>query len=353
MHWLGYFLGGMGARWKRPCVVLVLRPGADSRSVKLDDLRGAALFYELSALGIHTGAFSTDDWEGLRTVVAEPMMRHQVTALAVEALIRRGAHVVLTSYTVNALDETQVGPMIQRPGMLWAERNRYITKQRLLLGRTYDETLAKFGKPTRTNLRYYRKLLLARMDCKFIADALPVVSEEDMLHLNTNSLNPMTVQECKRRYRATRELPGGFLIALRGPDNQLLSIIGGWRQGTATVMHHQMNAAGYEKSSLGTVMRSYFLESEVARGTRSVIFYHGTNHTISHACEVECARDFAVRRKSIRAAILQKLAGFLASPRHYAEAHYFGGSTTFFASVLTSDRFEWHSTPTQPVKVMR
>jgi hypothetical protein len=231
---------------------------------------------------------------------------------------------------------------------MWAEQNREITKQRLTLGETYEATLAKFGKGTRTNLRYYRKRLLAQMDCQFIADALPVLSEEDLLRMNATSLGPLDVVECKRRFRATRELPGGFLMALRSPNDQLLSIIGGWRQGTTTVMHHQMNAAAYEKSSLGTVMRSYFIESEIERGTRTLIFYHGTNHTISHAFEADCTRDLIVRRKSIRAALLQKLAGLLASPNHYAEAHYFGGSTTFFASVLTSDRFEWHSAHANP-----
>jgi hypothetical protein len=348
MHWLGYFLGGMGARWKRPCMVVLLRPGADRNSLQLNDLRGAALFYEFSPLGLRTRAYSTDDWEGLRTVIAEPALRHQVTALATQALIRRGAHVVLTTYSVERPDESQVGPLLRLPGTLWAERNREVTKQRLLLGGTYEETLAKFGKQTRTNLRYYRKRLLAQMDCEFIADALPVLSGDDLIRLNSSSLNPLPVNECRRRYQAVRELNGGYLIALRGPQQRLLSVIGGWRQGTTTVMHHQMNAAGYEKSSLGTVMRSYFLESEVARGTRTIIFYHGTNHTISHAFEGECTRDLVVRRKTLHAAALKQLAGLLASPRYYAETHYFGGSTTFFASVLTSDRFEWHSAPDSP-----
>src|SRR5665213_302680 len=183
------------------------------------------------------------------------------------------------------------------------------------------------------------------MDCEFIEDALPVLSEEDLIHMSTASAQPIPVMECERRYRATRDLPGGFLIALRGPKGQLLSIIGGWRQGTTTVMHHQMNVAGYEKNSLSTVMRSYFLESEVKRGTRTLIFYHGTNHTMSHACEAEVTRDLIVRRKSMRAGMLHKLAGFLVSPQYYAETPYFGGSTTFFASVLTSDKLEWHSVP--------
>ena len=110
-------------------------------------------------------------------------------------------------------------------------------------------------------------------------------------------------------------------------------------------MHHQMNASGYEKHSLSTVMRSYFLESEVERGTHALLFYHGTNDPISHAFETETTRDLIVRRKSIYAWALRKLASFLASPRYYSETHFLGGSTTFFASVLTSDQFEWNSVP--------
>src|ERR1039458_9832513 len=149
MHWLGYFLGGAGARWKRPYVVLVLRPGADTKSPRLDDMRGAALFYEVSALGIHTGAFATDDWEGFRTVIAEPALRRQVTALAVQALMQRGAHLLLTTYNDSAGDPKSAGPILESPGTLWAEHERKVTKQRLILGRTYEETLAKFGRRTR------------------------------------------------------------------------------------------------------------------------------------------------------------------------------------------------------------
>jgi len=160
----------------------------------------------------------------------------------------------------------------------------------------------------------------------------------------------LTVLECKRRYRATRDLRGGFLIALRRPSGELLSVIGGWRQGNTTVMHHQMNSSGYEKESLSTVMRSYFLENEVARGTQSVIFYHGTNDPISHAFEAEMTRDLIVRRDSVYANAVRKLSRLFVSPRRYAETHFLGGSTTFFFSVLTSDQLEWNSAPSGPMR---
>ncbi len=343
MHWLGYFLGGAGARWKRPCVVLMLKPGANAGALTPADLWGAALFYELSALGIHTGAFSTDDWEGLRTVVAEPLLRQQATTVATRALIDRGAHLVLATYSAMPLEQTQVGPLAKYPGTLWAEHERKITKQRLVLAPTCEETLHRFGKRTRANLRYYRKRLLAQMDCEFLADALPVLKKEEFLHLNANAQNQLSQLECERRFSAAQGLKDGFLIALRRREGELLSVIGGWRQGTTTVLHHQLNAAGYEKHSLGTVMRSFFLESEIERGTQTLIFYHGTDHPMSHAFETEMVRDFVVRRKTLRATAMHRMAKYFVSPSYYTATPYFQGSGKFFASILTSDSLQWHA----------
>jgi hypothetical protein len=345
MHWLSYFLGGAGARWKKPCLVLLLNSGANVKSLRPEDLVGAALFFELGALGIRTGAFSTDDWEGLRTVIAPPAIRSQFAARAVQALIQQGAHVALATYRYTPMGEKTAGPMLQPGDTLWAEYARKMTKHRLVLEATYEETLAKFGKHTRFNLRYYRKRLLAKMDCEFLEDVHSVVSEAEFVRMNTTVLNPTSVNECKRRYLATRDSSGGFLIGLREPKGRLLSVLGGWRHGTTTVMHHQMNAAGYEKDSLGTVMRAFFLEREIERGTRTVIFYHGTNHTMSHAFDVELLRDLVVRRKSLRARVLLKLASRLASPRYYEDVHYFGGSTTFFAGALMYEKAIWRSGP--------
>ena len=352
MSWLGYFLGGSGARWKRPCVVVFLRPGADRTALQPGDLRAAALFYQLAAFGLRTGAFATDDWEGRRTIIAPAGMRSHVTAQAIDVLLRRRAHVVLTSYRRTPLDKTDAGSLLGRPGTFWAEHTREVKKQQIALGNTYDETLARFGKRTRINLRYYRKRLLATMKCEFVADACAVMSEDDLAAMNAVSLNPVPPAECLRRYHASRDLPGGFLIGLRGTQGQWLSALGGWRQGATTLMYYQINTAGYEKYSLNTVMRSYFLENEIERGTHTLVFYHGTNHPMSRAFDIEHVCDLVVRRRSIRARILRWLARLLVSPRFYTEAPYLGGSTTFFAAALVSDRMEWQPVgPAAPVAI--
>jgi hypothetical protein len=313
---------------------LFLRPGAGLDSLKLEDLRAAALYYEIRGFGLATGIFSTDDRRGLRTVIAPLRLRTEVTALAVVALMRRGAHVVLTSYQSADRNGDRPGPMLQPRSVLWAERIRVVRKQ-MLLKPTYDETLAEFGKKTRTQLRYYRKRLLTKTDCEFVPDAKAVLSEAEFVALSARSLNPILASEARRRYQACA-LPGAFMIGLRAAGGEWLSIIGGWRQGTATVMHHQVNSGGYEKDSICTVMRSFLLETEIARGARKLIFYGGTRHPMSHAFECEEVRDLIVRRRSVWANLLRAMARYLVSDR-------FSGSNTFLVAALSSPDMEWKS----------
>ena len=345
MNWLGFFLGGRGALWKRPYVVLCLQSGADASSLQLDIFLGAVLFFELNLLGVPTGVFSTDDWEGLRTVVADASQRHEVAARATEALLDRGAQVVVTTYACAAAEGLRAGPLLQRSGIMWAENDRLVTKSRLNLASSFEQTLTNFGAKTRTQLRYYRRRLEKELQCIFLPDSHELLEEEDLIRLAAISREHISTTECRRRYRAARDLPGGFLMAIRTPDGQLLSSLAGWRQGTTTVMYHQINASGYPKHSIGSVMRSYFIESEIQRGARTLIFYHGTNDTISHSFESDLVRDLVARRTSSYPTLLLKLLGLVVSPRRFRETHYLGGSTTFLASILASDALEWHPGP--------
>lgn len=93
------------------------------------------------------------------------------------------------------------------------------------------------------------------------------------------------------------------------------------------------------------MMRAFFLESEVLRGTRNLVFYHGTKHSMSHACDTELLRDLVVRRKSLWARSLVKLASCIVSPRFYSELRY-NGSTVFFAGTLANGGAVWRSGPT-------
>jgi len=312
MGWISYFLNVPEKALKVPYLVLVTNGTVEGRTLRVTDLRAAVLMLEYCVAGIPTGVYSTDDSSALRTVIALAHERAEMASLAAQALIRQGAHVVLCTYD-EALESAELPAPRLAAGsansgsLLWARRSRPVART-LRLADTYDATLATLGKSTRFNLRYYRRRLLAAMDCTFVPDVRGQLSEADLRAINAACLNPVPFDLFKLQYASACELPGGFLIGLRGPQGEWLSLIGGWRQADTTVLHWQTNASGYERSSIGTVMRSFFIESEVERGTRWLSFYGGTPHSMQHSFVPHVATDLVVRRRSLRASVLIALA---------------------------------------------
>lgn len=341
MNWLGYFLGGAGARWKKPCAILFLKPGADRQQLTSENISAAVVLYRLSFGPLATGVYSTDDWTGLRTVIAPEKDRNAVAAAAGDYLLKRGAQIVLITSRCTHAVESHGDPTLPLPSIKWAEIDRKITKERLVLEPTLEKTLSHFGKRTRSNLFYYRRRLFADAPCEFHEDIYQQFNEADIRALNSRSLNPLPDSECDRRIRATRDLNGGFLMGLSGPDRRLLSILGGWRQGQRTVIHHQMNATGYEKRSLVNVMRGFLLEHEIRTGTKEILFYHGTNHPMHSAFEADTARDLVITRNSAVARVMRRLARQFVPDDHYEAADHFSGSSTFLAAVLASKQVDW------------
>jgi hypothetical protein len=291
--------------------------------------------FEYRVLGLPTGAFSTDDISAFRTVVAPAGQRAEAAAIAANAVLGYGAQFVLITY--GGADERASAPkLMTRRRVWWARRVRPVAKMLPLAG-TFDATLATLGKATRFNLRYYRKRLLSRMQCEFIGDARGLLSEEELMGLNSRSLNPSSPRLFKLQCRAARELPGGFLVGLRSSEGRWLSLIGGWRQQDVTVLHWQTNAAGYEKDSIGTVMRSFFLQHEIERGARHLVVYGGTTHSMANSFIQEQATDLIVRRSSWKAGVICQAC------RMYCAAERFVGKTNFLARTIGGDRLEWHA----------
>jgi hypothetical protein len=335
MHWLGYFLAGPAAAYKKPYLVVLMRSGADIGSLHLRDIIALAMFVEFRPLGIRTGAFSTDDSTCLRSVVAAPGQHRHVAAIASEVLIERGAHVVLTSHSRCAWDDAAGRPRLERAGLLWAEQQRTMRRQ-MFLAETYEGTLARLGKSTRRTMRYVRRRLESKTGCCFVPNAAGLLNRAEIEKMNLGSLNPIEVDELRMRLKASSLLPGGFLAGLRSRDGQWLSLVGGWRQGTFTCMHWQMNARGFEKYSIGSAMRAYFLEHEVERGTRTLYFYGGTVHSMQNSFQEECAWDLIVRRKSLHSRLLMAAAKLVNSPRGLT------GRKNFLASTLLNKDLIWN-----------
>ncbi len=348
MGWLRYFLAAPDAAWKTPYLVLVTHSKAAQRPLRVENVRAAVLVLDYRLLGFGTRVFCTDDSSAFRTVIAPPSERAAVAAMTAQLLVELGAQIVLTTYddggrTLADTAEPRLAEGESGGGaLLWARQRRPVART-LVLETTYAATLARLGKSTRFNLGYYRRRLLARMHCTFVEDARGMLSEDDLRAVNAASRNPVPFELFKLQYASACHLPGGFLLGLRGPLGEWLGLIGGWRQEGATVLHWQTNASGYEKASLGTVMRSYFMEHEIARGTRTLTFYGGTPHSMQHAFLQQHATDLVVRRRSWYASLLVGLARVVAAVQRRT------GRINFVAETIANAALRWRS-PAPPAE---
>jgi hypothetical protein len=69
-----------------------------------------------------------------------------------------------------------------------------------------------------------------------------------------------------------------------------------------------LNREGYAGHSLGTVMRSYLIENEIAHGSHRLYIEGGTPHPIKFSFVPERITDLAVVRRSQAASLMRWLA---------------------------------------------
>lgn len=319
MHWLEYFLKTRSFASKPPYLVLQLGRYPIAEPLHSDNILAAALFFEYRLLGLRTRIFSTDDAVGYRTVVAAAHERELFAHRVVRALLKSGAHIVLANY--QSTGEVPI-PLPLQHDVLSGRRERPVPRM-LHLRPTYEETLAQFGHSTRFNLRYYRRRLTRRTRLEFLDEAWKHITPAEFASLNAASLNPIvSAHEVNLRWSCSRQLPGSFVVGLRSSEGKWLSLIGGWRQDTTTVLHWQLNTAGFEHDSIGTVMRSFFLEHEIARGTRELLIFGGTPHTIRHAFHQDAIVDLVLCRDSLRSRICRALARYLSGTNPFPGSNH-------------------------------
>ncbi len=332
MHWLPFFFSGQAARFKSPHLVLLLQAGTDPLNPPVESVFGCALFSEYVVFGLKTGAVTTEDTAAFRTVLGLPEDRAEIARLCAARLIDEGAQVVLATY---GGEEGVNSPTPVKPA-LWTARERVVGSH-LELASTYEETLAGFSKTMRFRLRHFRRVLQRAVPCVFVPDATAERSEQEFLALNRGCLNPVTDEEAALRWRASQS-PGGYAMGLRTAEGEWLCLVGGWRQCGTTVLHWQLNMMGWQKHSLSTVMRSYFLEHEAERSTRRVVFFGGTPDNIRHYFPQTTVTDLVLRRPTLRARVLLALARMFASERGPM------GRPNFLAEVLTDEHLQWRGT---------
>lgn len=318
MDYIALFLDAPMNEKKTPYLLLAaIRAVADPFTLRAEDLQGAAVVYEYDIGPWPTRVFVTDDGSGSRTVIALPEDRSRVTTKACEHLMRLGARAALLSYK-EEIDpqpkDAQIARLVERRGWLWGSQVRDM-KTYLSLKPTFDETVLQLGKHTRRNLRYYRRRAEIELGCRFVPEVS--MSKSEFCELNRICTHPVDERLVVRRYDDLSRVKDSFCIGLRAEDGRWLSLMGGRRHHGWTEVDWQINRMGMDRLSLGTAMRCYFLENEVALGAQRLYFEGGTPHTMRHSLLTEKSLDIFALRPSWRVSLMRFLSRTSVGKRNF------------------------------------
>jgi hypothetical protein len=292
MDYLPFFLSA-SRLWGRVPRLLLL-PGSAGEP------EAAVLLYEYGLGPISSRIFIPADLFGKRTVLAPEAIRSAVAWRAAESLLDRGAHLVYLSLQNGDFSSWQ------KLSARTCATRRYIARRTLLIRSTFEDTVAGMGAHTRRNLRYFRRLAEFKLGAKFVPETN--LSEASFLAFNRDSLYPVFPWIARGRLRKARGLADGFLAGLRSADGSWLSLIGGRRHQRVTYIDWQVNIKAHPALSIGTAMRAYLIEDEVARGTQQLTFEDGTPHPMSRAFVPEYMCDLLLARQTLSSNMLRKLA---------------------------------------------
>jgi hypothetical protein len=334
MHGVEHFLRGAGRRMTPYLLFVLADPDALTPLVP-ENILGAALFHEFQFLGIGSGIFVTEGKDGMRSIVAPAESRAFIASAVSAALLEHDAQIIVTSYIDSGESRPLAPQPLQKRSFYWATSPRPAPGY-LPLAETLDQTLQTFNKKTRFNFRYYRRLLEAEVPLEFVPDVGAVLSLAEMQALNRRALGPVSDEVMRQRHATFAQQPGAYICGLRTQAGDWLSLIGGWRQDTTTVLQWQLNLSGYERFSLVTVARSFWIEHEIALGNKILRIDGGTTHAMNHSFIAETAMDLMLRRSSPLAYTMVKIAAPLVANRRFPAA-----KNNFLAKTLSRPGLHW------------
>jgi hypothetical protein len=318
---VGYFLSKPGTLRRVPHLLLFSKAKVlDLKKLTADDLLGAVLLYRYVVLGCGIGMFSTNDRSGRGTLVAPAGVRATLAEIASRSLLDRGVLAVLISFRDgdNAKEKKGRGesPTLNSSSASdktarWALRERE-TPDYLPLEETFDGTLAKIGTRTRRNIRYYRKRAEAELGCVF----LPAVEigRREFLDFNRDCMYAVPAKVASWRYDSLKDVGTPLFMGTKDRDGRWLSLLGGRRHHDGTEILWQMNRSGLSAYSLSIVMRSYFMEHEIAHGMKKLYMEGGTAHPMRFSFVNDRVKDLVVVRRSRLGLLVPSLAHLFIKP---------------------------------------
>jgi hypothetical protein len=318
---VGYFLSKPGTLRRVPHLLLFSNaPALDLERLTANDLAGAVLLYRYMVLGCGIGMFSTNDRSGRGTLVAPAALRSAMAEMASRSLMDRGVLAVLISFRDGDAANNQKEPERSQPFTCstvnektarWAWRQRE-TPDYLPLETTFDATLAKIGTRTRRNMRYYRKRAEAELGCVFLPEVQ--LNKREFLEFNRECMYAVPAKVAAWRYNSLKDLERPLFMGIKDGSGRWLSLLGGRRHHDGTEILWQMNRSGLSAYSLSIVMRSYFMEHEIAHGMRKLYMEGGTAHPMRFSFVNDKVTDLVVVRRSRLGLVVPTLAHLFIKP---------------------------------------
>jgi len=318
---VGYFLSKPGTLRRVPHLLLFSKaPVLDLERVTADDLLGAVLLYRYMVLGCGIGMFSTNDRSGRGTLVAPAALRSTLAEMATRSLMDRGVFAVLISFRDGGAGNPEKGSDNSQPigGSTANDKTaRWVWRQRempdyLPLEGTFDGTLAKIGTRTRRNMRYYRKRAEAELGCVFLPEVR--ISKREFLDFNRECMYAVPGKVASWRYQSLENLETPLFMGIKDKGGRWLSLLGGRRHHDGTEILWQMNRSGLSPYSLSIVMRSYFMEHEIAHGMTKLYMEGGTAHPMRFSFVNDKVTDLVVVRRSRLGLVVPTLAHLFVKP---------------------------------------
>ncbi|HEX3375179.1 MAG TPA: hypothetical protein VHS13_13275 [Edaphobacter sp.] len=318
---VGYFLTKPGTLRRVPHLMLFAKaPVLDVERLTADDLLGAVLLYRYMLLGCGIGMFSTNDRSGRGTLIAPAALRSTLADMATRSLMDQGVLAVLISFRDGDSGTLQKGSgESQRTAASTVDERttRWVWRQRemadyLPLEETFDKTLAKIGTRTRRNMRYYRKRAEAELGCVFLPSV--EIEEREFLKFNCECMYAVPAKVASWRYHSLRNIETPLFMGIKDRGGRWLSMLGGRRHQGGSEILWQMNRSGLSAYSLSIVMRSYFMEHEIAHGMTKLYMEGGTAHPMRFSFVNDKVTDLAVVRRSRLGMVVPTLAQLFIKP---------------------------------------
>jgi hypothetical protein len=194
--------------------------------------------------------------------------------------------------------------------LLTCTRERF--REVLLLGPSYDETLAMLGRHTRRNIRNARKAALSKnLAFTFWSDGSGMQTEARVA-LGRN-MQPYPLTETRmRRLEAYADAAGQpFRSVLQTAEGQAISYSCGYIDRQTAYLVYQLNDSEWSALGPSLMNRAFLMEALINLGCREIVFVHGCSGILMHACipmtldRYVVVRDSALAHAAVR--LIRKL----------------------------------------------